>query len=137
MGYQAAPVGSLGPPPVDCTSSGPILRAQHCCLSPNRCFSPPSAFHPPPRPPPACPSPIDSIRDITGSEKLSHKTSNIQIADRNSYKMIAIQLHYLYNISGLTVLYHKRRTVHSIFQIRISRNTKCAHKTGFPRLGHI
>ena len=27
--------------------------------------------------------------------------------------------------------------MHSIFQIRISRSTKCAHKTGFPRLGHI
>ena len=37
----------------------------------------------------------------------------------------------------MTVLYHKRRTVHSIFQIRIFRNTKCAHKTGFPRPGQI
>ena len=36
----------------------------------------------------------------------------------------------------MTALYHKRRTVHSIFQICISRNTKCAHKTCFPRLGH-
>ena len=36
----------------------------------------------------------------------------------------------------MTVLYHKRRTVHSIFQIRISRNTKCADKTSFPRRGH-
>ena len=27
--------------------------------------------------------------------------------------------------------------MHSIFQIRISRNKKCAHKTGFPRPGHI
>ena len=27
--------------------------------------------------------------------------------------------------------------MHSIFQIRISRNTKCADKTGFPRPGHI
>ena len=52
-------------PPVDCTSSGPMLRAQHCCSSPNGCFSPASAFHPPP----ACPPPIDSIHDITGSEK--------------------------------------------------------------------
>ena len=24
--------------PVDCTSAGPILRAQHCCLSPNGGF---------------------------------------------------------------------------------------------------
>ena len=36
---------------VDCTSAGPILTAQHCCLSPNGCFSPPSASHPPPPPP--------------------------------------------------------------------------------------
>ena len=27
--------------------------------------------------------------------------------------------------------------MHSMFQIRISRNTRCAHKTGFPRPGHI
>ena len=32
----------------------------------------------------------------------------------------------------MIALYHKRRTVHSIFQIHISQNTKCAHKTGFP-----
>ena len=37
----------------------------------------------------------------------------------------------------MTVLYHKRRIMHSIFQIRISQNTKCADKTGFPRPGHI
>ena len=58
---------------VDCTSAGPILRAQHCCLSPNGCFSPPSASHPPPpppHPPPARPPPIDSIRDITGAVKI-------------------------------------------------------------------
>ena len=57
---------------VDSTSLCPILRAQHCCLSPNGCFSPPSASHPPlppPHPPPARPPPIDSIRDITGTEK--------------------------------------------------------------------
>ena len=36
---------------VDSTSLCPILRAQHCCLSPNGCFSPPSASHPPPPPP--------------------------------------------------------------------------------------
>ena len=46
-------------------------------------------------------------------------------------------MHYLYNISGVTVLYLKRRTVHSIFQICISQNAKCADKTGFPRPGHI
>ena len=54
--------------PVDCTSSGPILRAQHCCSSPNGYFSLPLASHPP-LPPPARPPPIDSIWDVTGSEK--------------------------------------------------------------------
>ena len=63
------------------------------------------------------------------------KTSSIQVAGRNSY---ITTLHpYLYNISGVTVLHHKRRTVDLIFQIRISRNTKCADMTGFPRPGHI
>ena len=36
---------------VDSTSLCPILRAQHCCLSPNSCFSPLSASHPPLPPP--------------------------------------------------------------------------------------
>ena len=36
---------------VDSTSLCPILRAQHCCLSPNSCFSPPLASHPPLPPP--------------------------------------------------------------------------------------
>ena len=38
--------------------------------------------HPPP--------PIESIRDITGVEKNHQKTSSIQVACRNSYKMLAI-----------------------------------------------
>ena len=42
--------------------------------------------------------------------------------------------HYIY---GVAVLYHKRRTVHSIFQIPISQNTKCVDKNGFPRPSHI
>ena len=66
---------------VDSTSLCPILRAQHCCLGPNDCFGPPSASHPPP---------IDSIRDITGTEKTIQKTSSIQVACRNSYEMMAI-----------------------------------------------
>ena len=37
----------------------------------------------------------------------------------------------------MITLCHKRRTAHSIFQIRISINTKCAERTGFPRPGHI
>ena len=40
---------------VDSTSLCPILRAQHCCLSPNSCFGPPLASHPPLSPPPSCP----------------------------------------------------------------------------------
>ena len=59
---------------VDCISSCHLLKAQHCSLSPNWCFTLPSAPHPPPpstppHPPPTRPSPIDSIRDITGAEK--------------------------------------------------------------------
>ena len=50
---------------VDCTSSCHLLKAQHCSLGPNCCFTPPLAPHPPPTRPP----PIDSIRDITGAEK--------------------------------------------------------------------
>ena len=74
-----------------------------------------------PHPPPARPPPIESIRDITGSEKIIQKTISIQVAGRNSYEMIAIYVTTLsIYISGVTVLYHKRRIVHSIFQIRIS-----------------
>ena len=63
---------------VDCISLCHKLKAQHCSLSLSGCFGPPSASHPPP-PPPARPpthppthrppTPIDSIRDITGTEK--------------------------------------------------------------------
>ena len=77
--------------PVDCTSSGPILKAQHCCLSPNGCFSPPSASHPPPPTPlqPANPLQTQSLI-LQVVKKIIQKTSSIQIAGRNSYKMIAI-----------------------------------------------
>ena len=57
---------------VDCISLCHKLKAQHCSLSLSGCFNPPSASHPPPPPPhlpPARPPPIDSIRDITGTEK--------------------------------------------------------------------
>ena len=37
---------------VDCISSGHLLKVQHCSLSPNWCFTPPSAPHPPPPPTP-------------------------------------------------------------------------------------
>ena len=44
---------------------------------------------------------------------------------------------YIYKISSVTVLYHKRSTVQSIFQISISQNTKCTEMVSFPRDGHI
>ena len=43
-----------------------------------------------PTPPSRRPSLIDSIRDITGTEKAIWKTSSIQVAYRISYKLIAI-----------------------------------------------
>ena len=49
---------------VDCIGSWHLLKAQHCPLSLNGCFAPPSAPHPPPTRPP----PIESIREITGTE---------------------------------------------------------------------
>ena len=78
--------------PVDCISSCQILKAQHCSLSPNGCFTLPSAPHSPPQPispPPTRPSPIDSICDITGAEKTIRKTCSIQVASRISYEMIS------------------------------------------------
>ena len=68
---------------VDCISLCHTLKAQHCSSSLNGCFNQPSAFHPPP---------IDSIRNITGTEKTICKISCIQvaIACRISYKLIAI-----------------------------------------------
>ena len=94
---------------VDSTGLCPILRAQHCCLSPNGCFNLPLASHPPPHPPPARPPPIDSIRDITGTEKNHHDsyitTLIIQDIWRDCIK--PPEKHSAFNI-----------------EIRISRNTK-------------
>ena len=50
--------------------------------------------------------------------------------------VIAMQLHYSYKISDMTVLCHKRSTMHSIFQISISQNTKCVEMVNFLRVGH-
>ena len=50
--------------PVDCISLCQILRAKHCSLSPNSCFTPPLAPHCPRHPPLTHPLPIDSICDI-------------------------------------------------------------------------
>jgi len=51
--------------PVSCASLGHLRMAQHCHLSLNICFSPPTALH--------CPAPIDSVRDITAVKKLPQK----------------------------------------------------------------
>ena len=56
---------------------------QHCSLSPNWCFTPPSAPHLP------TPPPIDSICDITWAKKTIWKTSSIQVASRISDEIIA------------------------------------------------
>ena len=66
---------------LDCISSCHLLKAQHCFLSLNWCFSPSSAFHQP-QTPPTRTSPIDSIHDITGAEKTVRKTISIQVASR-------------------------------------------------------
>ena len=61
---------------VDCISLCHLLKAQLCFLSPNGCFNPPSSPRPPSSPtplPPICPPSIDSIHDITGTERLSQK----------------------------------------------------------------
>ena len=78
MGYQTTPNGSLGQP---------------CGLyqfMSNGCFILPSAAQqpiPPTLPLSHLPTPIDSIHDITGTENYL-KTNSIQVAGRNSYKMI-------------------------------------------------
>ena len=41
-------------------------------------------------PPPPTPPPIDSIRDITGTEKICLKNQQLLIASGISYEMIAI-----------------------------------------------
>ena len=78
---------------VDCTSSRHLLKAQHCSLSPNGCFAPPSAPHlpPPPTPPPShLPTPYRINPWYYRSWKKHQKTSSIQVACWNSYKMLAI-----------------------------------------------
>ena len=56
---------------------------------------------------------------------------------RISYEILAIQLGYLYCKFDGATLHHQRPAVHSIFQISISRITKCAHKVGFHKSGHV
>ena len=85
MGYQTAPQGSLGLPwglyqLTSLTEGTALLFESEWVLYP--------AFGSPP--PPTRPPSIESIRDITGAEKKHQKTSSIQVACRNSYKMLAI-----------------------------------------------
>ena len=89
MGYQAAPHGSLGLPSgfyqfTSLTEGTALLFESKWVLYP--------AFGSPPAPTahPTHPPPIESIRDITGAEKSHQKTSSIQVACWNSYKMLAI-----------------------------------------------
>ena len=119
---------------VDFTSSHPLLKAQHCSLSPNGCFTLPLAPHPPP---PLTPPFIESIRDITGAEKSYQKTNSIQVPCWNSYKMLAIYITTLliWDIWRDCIVPQEKDSA-SIFKISITRNTKCADKTGFPRPGH-
>ena len=102
----------------DCISSCHKLKAQHCYLSLNGCFTPPSASHSPP----TCPPPKDSICDITETEKNYPKTSSIQVACRISYKMIAIKL------TRLFIQCIWRDCIIPQVKFRVSRNTKCANK---------
>ena len=53
---------------VDCRNLCNLLKAQHYSLNPNGYFNPPLALHPLRPSHPLLP-PIDSIRDITGTEK--------------------------------------------------------------------
>ena len=87
MGYQTAPHGSLGLPSgfyqfTSLTEGTALLFESKWVLYP--AFGSPPA-HPTPHPPP-----IESICDITGAEKNHQKTSSIQVARWNSYKMLAI-----------------------------------------------
>ena len=67
------------------TEGTPLLFESEWVLCPVFGSPPAPTAHPPTRPPP-----IESIRDITGAEKNHRKTSSIQVACRNSYKMLAI-----------------------------------------------
>ena len=72
-------------PLVDFTSSCHLLKAQHCSLSPNECFTQPSAPHLPPPPfPPTHPYRINPW--YYRSWKKISKTSSIKVTCRNSHK---------------------------------------------------
>ena len=96
MGYQTAPHGSLGLPCGLCqftslTEGTALLFESQWVLYPAFGSLPAHPIPLPPAHPTPLPPPIESIRDITGAEKKTiKKTSSIQVACRNSYKMLAI-----------------------------------------------
>ena len=93
--------------------------------------SPPTAPHPPAHPL------YTESRILVRPEKKCVKFQQHQLASYSSYKILAIQLLYLYSGSGVHALRHQVVTAYWIFKIGISRNTKCAIMSGFCRSGHI
>ena len=91
MGYQTAPHSSLGLPGdlfqfMTLTEGTALPFEFEWVLYPAFGSPPALTAHPIPLPPP-----IESIRDITGTEKkTASKTSSFKIASRISYEMIAI-----------------------------------------------
>ena len=100
--------------PLDCISSCHTLKAQHYYLSPNGCFSPALVPHPsPPSLHPLPPTPYRFNLEYIGTKKtLKTQQHSSTVACRISYKMITTHITILLiNITGVTVLYHKRSIV--------------------------
>ena len=76
----------------------------------------PTRPHRPPHPPPTRPPPIESIRDITGTEKTASKTSSFKIASRISYEMIATYITVLF-IQDIWRDYIEPQERHNAFNI--------------------
>ena len=89
-------------------------RAHHCSLSPNGYFNLPSAPHPPlpspTPPPPTTPHCLNSICDITGTEKNYLKNP---LACGISYKMIVTYI----TLFMQDIWHYIRREVHAILVI--------------------
>ena len=64
----------------------------------------PAFSFPPTPPPPTHPLSINFIRDITAVDKNHLKNQQCQLDGRFSYKSIAIQVGYLYCVSGVATL---------------------------------
>ena len=86
--WQSGPPLWIVPVHVTCQWHSTALRVRMGALFRLRL---PTRPHRPPHPSPTCPPPIELINDITGAEKNYQKTSSIQVACRNSYKMLAIK----------------------------------------------